>query len=54
MLEQCAQRVAKGTDALLPTYSTLCEVIHARANLMGGGCEHIYIYISRIYYNCRL
>ena len=33
MLEQCAQRVAKGTDALLPAYCTLLEVIHARANL---------------------
>ena len=33
MLEQCAQRVAKGKDALLPAYCTLCEVIHARANL---------------------
>ena len=33
MLEQCAQRVAKGRDALLPAYCTLCEVIHARANL---------------------
>ena len=37
MLEQCAQRVAKGRDALLPAYCTLCEVIHARANLRGGG-----------------
>ena len=33
MLEQCAQRVAKGRDALLPAYCTLCEVIQARANL---------------------
>ena len=37
MLEQCAQRVAKGRDALLPAYCTLCEVIHARANLSGEG-----------------
>ena len=36
MLEQCAQRVAKGRDALLPAYCTLCEVIHSRANLRGG------------------
>ena len=36
MLEQCAQRVAKGRDALLPAYCTLCEVIHTRANLNGG------------------
>ena len=37
MLEQCAQRVAKGRDALLPAYCTLCEVIHARANLNERG-----------------
>ena len=36
MLEQCAQRVAKGRDALLPAYCTFREVIHARANLKGG------------------
>ena len=37
MLEQCAQRVAKGRDALLPAYCTLCEVIHARTGQSRGG-----------------